>query len=234
MAAKDMITKDKITNLYENLVSKLSLADGFAPLIMRLIVAPVMIVAGYTKLGLSNPEATFGERLLADPNVVAWFGNADWGLGLPFPDVLAFLAGWSEFLGGWFLVFGLLTRFVAIPLMVTMIVAATSVHWNNGWSAIASSDASTSSVQFFDWVGFDSAKASLDESAEVKERLEVIRSMVNDSRNPTWLKAKGNVVILNNGIEFSVIYFIMLLSLFFTGGGRFTSVDYWLKRTVFK
>ena len=40
--------------------------------------------------------------------------------------------------------------------------------------------------------------------------------------------------ILNNGIEFSAIYFAMLLSLFFMGGGRFVSIDYWLKRNVIK
>ena len=26
------------------------------------------------------------------------------------------------------------------------------------------------------------------------------------------------------------MYFVMLLSLFFTGGGRYTSIDYWLAR----
>ena len=45
-----------------------------------------------------------------------------------------------------------------------------------------------------------------------------------------WLKEKGNFVILNNGIEFGVTYLIMLLTLLFTGGGRFTSVDYFLSR----
>jgi putative oxidoreductase len=37
-------------------------------------------------------------------------------------------------------------------------------------------------------------------------------------------------VILNNGIEFGVTYLVMLLSLLFTGGGRFTSIDYYLSR----
>jgi uncharacterized membrane protein YphA (DoxX/SURF4 family) len=35
-------------------------------------------------------------------------------------------------------------------------------------------------------------------------------------------------VILNNGIEFAATYFVMLLSLFFTGAGRFFSLDYWI------
>jgi uncharacterized membrane protein YphA (DoxX/SURF4 family) len=38
--------------------------------------------------------------------------------------------------------------------------------------------------------------------------------------------------VLNNGIEFAVTYLLMLLSLFFTGPGRFLSVDYWLRRRL--
>ncbi|MGB5096622.1 MAG: hypothetical protein WBN82_01805 [Porticoccaceae bacterium] len=44
------------------------------------------------------------------------------------------------------------------------------------------------------------------------------------------LAEKGNFVVLNNGIEFAATYFIMLLSLFFSGGGRYVSLDYWLAR----
>jgi hypothetical protein len=35
---------------------------------------------------------------------------------------------------------------------------------------------------------------------------------------------------LNNGIEFGVTYFIMLLSLFFTGAGKVVSADYWIDK----
>jgi uncharacterized membrane protein YphA (DoxX/SURF4 family) len=37
-------------------------------------------------------------------------------------------------------------------------------------------------------------------------------------------------VILNNGIEFSITYLIMLFSLFFTGAGRLFSIDYWVAK----
>jgi len=37
----------------------------------------------------------------------------------------------------------------------------------------------------------------------------------------------GGFVILNNGIEFSATYFIMLLALFFIGAGNYVSADYW-------
>jgi len=38
--------------------------------------------------------------------------------------------------------------------------------------------------------------------------------------------------VLNNGIEFAATYLVMLLSLFFTGGGRLLSLDYWLQRQL--
>jgi putative oxidoreductase len=229
-----MITKEQLTNSYENFFAKIGLADGLAPLIIRLIVGPVMIVAGFNKLGLSSPDATFLQSLLADPSVVSWFGNSERGLGLPFPDLMAFLAGWSEFLGGWFIVLGLLTRFAAIPLMFTMIVAATSVHWHNGWYAVAPADGSTSPTLFYNWLGFEQAKQSSQNAEQVSQRLSEIRHLIKNSENPDWVSEKGPVAILNNGIEWSTIYFVMLLSLFFQGGGRFTSLDYWIKRSLFK
>ena len=44
---------------------------------------------------------------------------------------------------------------------------------------------------------------------------------------------KGGFVILNNGIEFAATYFVKLLVLVFTGGGRFISADDWLVRKYF-
>ncbi|MDO6834681.1 DoxX family protein [Pseudoalteromonas carrageenovora] len=224
----------KLTHLYESAIGKLSFLDGLPALLFRLILAPVMIIAGYNKLAISGDSQGFFNNLLASPDVVQWFGNSEWGLGLPFPDVLAFLAGWSEFLGGWFLLFGLLTRLVSIPLMFTMVVAATSVHWHNGWFAIAPTNPDTSAAQVLDWLSIPGAKESLENSLEVQERIGKIRGLVDEHGFPDYLYERGKPSILNNGIEFSAIYFAMLLSLFFVGGGRFVSVDYWLKRTVVK
>ncbi|MEF1306676.1 AraC family transcriptional regulator, partial [Vibrio owensii] len=36
--------------------------------------------------------------------------------------------------------------------------------------------------------------------------------------------------MLNNGMEFAATYFVMLLVLFFYGGGRYVSLDYWLRK----
>ena len=141
-------------------------------------------------------------------NTVAWFGNTDWGLGLPAPMLLAFLATWTEILGAIFLLIGFATRYITIPLMVTMLVAIFTVHWGNGWSAIADSAADTG----------------------VAERTAAARSILQEHGNYEWLTAKGNFVILNNGIEFGVTYFIMLLSLFFTGAGKVVSADDWIDK----
>ncbi|MDX2350086.1 MAG: DoxX family protein, partial [Porticoccus sp.] len=122
--------------LHRRVLSYLRCFEGIAPLLLRLFLAPIFILAGYGKLQLGAENVGFFERLTADPNVVAWFGNPDWGLGLPMPEVLALMAGWTEFLGGWLLLFGLLTRLISIPLMLTMVVAATTAHWSNGWHAL--------------------------------------------------------------------------------------------------
>lgn len=216
-----------LTSTYKNSLEKLVIFDGIPPLLLRLILAPVMIIAGYSKLNLSGDSTGIIDLFLASPDVVAWFGNEQWGLGLPFPDLLAFLAGWSEFLGGWLLIIGLFTRVITIPLMFTMIVAASTVHWGNGWFAITPTNPQTSSAQVFNWLSLPGAKNSLENSLEAKERIDKINDLVIEHGYPDYLFEKGKPVILNNGIEFSAIYFVMLLSLFFTGGGRFVSLDYW-------
>ena len=223
----------KLITLYDNIIGKLSLLDGLPALLFRLILAPVMIIAGYNKLAKSGDTNGFFNQFLASDDVVQWFGNSDWGLGLPFPDLLAFLAGWSEFLGGWFLLIGLFTRLVSIPLMFTMVVAATTVHWHNGWFAIAPTNPQTSAAQVLDWLSVPGAKESLENSKEVQVRIGKIRSLVEEYGFEDYLYEKGKPSILNNGIEFSAIYFAMLLSLFFTGGGRFVSLDYWFKRGAY-
>ena len=192
-------------------------ADFLAPLLLRLFLAPVFITAGLTKL-------------LAFESTVSWMGNPDWGLGLPLPWLMAVLATATELVGGFLLLFGLGTRLIAIPLMVTMLVAAFAVHWHNGWFAIAPSDPSTSMARPLATIGIPAAEQSLENSEAVGKRLSAARQILREHGNYSWLTGKGNFVILNNGIEFAATYFIMLLSLFFTGGGRFCSADYWIGR----
>jgi uncharacterized membrane protein YphA (DoxX/SURF4 family) len=220
-------------NFYKNYqqgVCAVKALDFIAPLFIRLFLAPVFIIAGFSKLQLGNTDLTWLERLSANPNIVAWFGNEEWGLGLPFAELLANLAAWTEFLGGWLLMLGLLTRLVSIPLLFTMFVAATTVHWDNGWFAIAPSNPETSPAKVLSWLGSDSAQQSLEASEQTSIRLERMRGILDEHGNTNWLYENGAIVVLNNGIEFAATYFIMLLVLLFSGGGRYVSFDYYLAR----
>lgn len=212
------------------MVYVLDFFSGVAPLIFRLILAPALIIAGYSKLGLSGDPENWVQAILADPNVVSWFGNPDWGLGLPLPGILAFLVGWIEFLGGWLILIGLATRLVSIPLLIIMLVAAVTVHGDNGWFAITPTNPDTSAARVLHWLDIPGAAESLENSAAAGERLDRIRALIETHGYPEYLYETGKPVILNNGIEFSAIYFAMLLSLLFSGGGRFTSIDYFIKK----
>ena len=190
-----------VNGYYDVAVERLRSFEGIAPLLIRLYLAPIMIQAGWTKL-------------VGFDNTVAWFGNPDWGLGLPFPAVLAALASGTEFLGGIALIFGLATRLVAIPLMFTMVIAMTAVHWDNGWLALSDSTS---------WLANERVMEAIPRKAKVIE-------ILKEHGNYSWLTGRGPVTVLNNGIEFAATYFVMLLSLLFTGGGRYTSLDYLLAR----
>lgn len=191
----------QIVNLYQKFLSLLKHGEGIAPLALRLYLAPVLMQAGYNKLSNFSDTA-------------AWFGNPDWGLGLPFPEVMVALAAGTEFFGGALLVVGLATRFVSIPLALTMLVAAFSVHIENGWLAIADSGS---------WLANENVLASA-------EKLQRAKAILQDNGNYEWLTSSGNFVILNNGIEFAITYLFMLMALLFMGGGRYTSLDYYIAK----
>lgn len=190
-----------LLNCAQGILDKLRVFDFLAPLALRLYLAPVFWVAGTNKL------ASFD-------NTVAWFGNPDWGLGLPFPWLMAALATATEVIGAILLLIGLGVRWVSIPLMITMLVAMFTVHWHNGWQAVADK------LSPFPPANID----------EAMSRLEAARSLLKEHGNYDWLTGSGNFVISNNGIEWAVTYFVMLLVLFFIGAGRFFSLDYYLRR----
>jgi uncharacterized membrane protein YphA (DoxX/SURF4 family) len=131
---------------------------------------------------------------------------------------MAFLATAAELGGAVLLLLGLATRWISIPLAVTMIVAATTVHWHNGWQAIADASAPFANERVVDSV----------------EKLSAARSLLEAHGNYDWLSSSGNFVVLNNGIEFAVTYLVMLLALITMGGGRYVSADYWLYRAFNK
>ena len=57
------------------------------------------------------------------------------------------------------------------------------------------------------------------------ERLDMARRLLREHGNYDWLTESGNFVISNNGMEWAVTYFVMILALFFSGAGK-ASLDH--------
>ena len=171
----------------------------FLPLLaLRLYLAPVFWVAGMNKLSDIDSVAT-------------WFGNSDWGLGLPFPELLAWLATLTELGAAVLLVIGLAVRWISIPLIITMLVAIFAVHWPNGWQAVADPNSPFASADI----------------EEVMRRLGFAKDILQEHGNYDWLTQRGSIVISNNGIEWATTYLLMCLVLLFKGAGRYVSLDYY-------
>ncbi len=184
----------------QQLLEKSRAVDFLAPLLLRIFLAPILIMAGYGKLtALEDTAYYFGEYL-----------------GMPAPMLMATLAGATEFFGGIAILIGLATRWFAIPLMFTMIIAAGTAHWDNGWHALPE----TTLTVPWEW--------RMDKIDGAVERRDKAREILKEHSNYEWLTEYGNITVLKNGIEFAATYFLMLLVLFFYGGGRYASVDYWL------
>lgn len=190
-----------VTKLMMGWCDKIKSLDFLASLALRLYLVPILWMAGSKKF--SNFSST-----------VDWFGNEEWGLGIPLPHLVVFLVALVEVLGALFLLFGFGVRLISIPLMITMLVAGATVHLKNGWLAIAEG----------------SGIFANERTMGAIERLDKAKNILKEYGNYDWLTENGSVVILNNGIEFATTYFIMLLALFFLGAGSYVSADYWLKR----
>ena len=185
---------EKLIQLYikaNTMLDKAKVVDFLAPLALRLYLVPIFWMAGIQKF--NHFEST-----------AEWFGNPEWGLGMPAPTLLAFLATATEIVGAILLLLGLGVRLISIPLMFTMLVAAFSVHIQNGWLAIA-----TGSGIF-----------ATERTVGAIERLDKAKEILKQHGNYDWLTEQGSFVVLNNGIEFAATYFIMLLVLFYIGSGR--------------
>jgi len=179
--------------------------DFLGPLALRLYLVPIFWMAGTKKLADMD-------------SIIEWFGNPDWGLGLPFPEIMAWAAALTEAGGAVLLLIGFAVRWISVPMMVTMVVAAVSVHWPNGWLAIAEG----------------SGPFATERTMGAVERLDRAKEILQTHGNYDWLTQNGSFVVLNNGIEFAATYFIMLLVLFFIGAGRFFSMDYWIRRAFMR
>jgi len=104
-----------ITNLLIVLPARIASYFLWAgPLIMRLIVGYVFMLAGW-------------EKLNALPQVTENF--AEWGI--PFPHILTPFVSSVECFGGALLIVGLFTRIPAAMLAVVMVVAIKSAKWGD-------------------------------------------------------------------------------------------------------
>ena len=192
---------NKMYSFYSQIVGKFQSIDFLLLLGIRLYLVPTMFVGARSKIeGFST--------------TVAWFATpaSQGGLGMPFPEVMAFLATSTEVIGCVGIALGLFTRLVSIPMMFVMGVAGVMVHWVHGWPAIAN------------------------KTAESTQRLNdlFIWLAQNFPDRYNHATALGDPVVLNGGMEFSVTYFIMLLTLFLYGGGKYVSADHWLKKIFIK
>ena len=171
--------------------------DWVAPLLCRLFLIPVFWMAGTKKY------ESFSD-------IVSWF---EYGLELPFPAFMAFMATATELAGAVLLTLGFATRLICIPLAFTMIVAAVTVHWVHGWQAILD----------------PGAPFAPDDASEGINRLDRAKQILQEHGNYEWLTESGSFVVLNNGIEFAATYFVLLIVLITTGPGRYVSLDHWVR-----
>ena len=180
--------------------------EALTLLAIHLLLFFPLFEAGFNKL--NNFDGT-----------VDWFGNADYGLGLPIPAVLAGLTIAAELGGSVLLLLGLFTRIAALPLIVVMVGAALTAHLPFGWLAIASDHSL--------WFGQMEGAMKL---AELESAIQAA-----GVTNPGLLLAyvatldHGSLAVLNGGMEFAVTYLLFLLVLVSRGAGLL-SIDAIVRR----
>lgn len=108
----------QINQLYKRYASTLDGLKDLSPLIFRLLLA----------YGFAEPAWNKVQDVHA---IGEWFQSME----LPAPYFQAWLATITECLGVVLLTLGLGTRLIAFPLIITMLVAIKTVHWENGFSA---------------------------------------------------------------------------------------------------
>ncbi len=108
----------KIIEIFRNFqLSILNLKD-WPLLFMRLILAYGFL--GPAMMKINNMSA-----------IIDWFSS----MGIPFPEVNAYLAASSEIIGVFLLLFGFGVRLISIPLIIDMLVAIFTVHISHGFEA---------------------------------------------------------------------------------------------------
>src|SRR5215210_4692451 len=91
-------------------------AAGYAPLVVRVLAGVIMAAHGWQKLQ-GGPSG---------------FGQALAGLGVPLPELMAYVVTLVELIGGVLLIVGLLSRLAALLLTIDLVVAILLVKVNIG------------------------------------------------------------------------------------------------------
>ncbi|SIR72715.1 putative oxidoreductase [Haladaptatus litoreus] len=98
----------------------------WSPIFIRLAMGIVFVVAGAGKFGI-GPKST---------GSIAGFAGFLAQLGVPAPELFAWVVGLVELVGGILLLVGLFTRYVAVLIAVDMAVATLLVHLPNGFAVV--------------------------------------------------------------------------------------------------
>ena len=108
-----------IKDLYEKGTSLFQKTEDVPLLFLRVILAYTFFTPGLMKAKDIQSTANFFEYL-----------------GIPLPTLNAYMAAGTELVGAVLLAFGLLTRFISVPLLFVMLVAIATVHGANGFHVI--------------------------------------------------------------------------------------------------
>ena len=88
----------------------------FALLVLRLALGAILIAHGFPKVFHGGAAHMVGQV-------------TGWG----WPWWMAYVAAYTEFIGGILLIAGLLTRLAALAILGDMLAAIWKVHWKNGF-----------------------------------------------------------------------------------------------------
>jgi putative oxidoreductase len=110
---------EQFTKCYTKFTNLFDYVGDLGQLALRFVLAYTFFSPAMMKLSDINSTAS-------------WFGY----MGIPFPTLNAYMAAGTEALGVVLLTLGLLTRFISIPLIITMIVAIITVHGSNGFAFV--------------------------------------------------------------------------------------------------
>lgn len=125
-----LLTKPRAESLAGQ-ANRLTLSQ-WAPIPLRLIVGYGFIVHGYAKLS-RGPE-TFAVILHT--------------IGIPFPNLMAWLTSLVELFGGFAVLIGAFVPFVSLPMMVVLLTAMFTIHLPYGFFSVKLVEVTATGTKF--------------------------------------------------------------------------------------